>query len=612
MLFVMALLVPSHAVSGAPPAATQPLFQRVAPTDCLLYYSWTAAVGADKQSQNRFQQFLAEPQVQHLTKQLWLGLQGVLERVAATDKTLGVEPLTQLVWQSSESLLNNPGAVYVWGEPLREGPAGLRAALLLRTGDKGDELSNLLVALMDVVNHERVVAEEILGAKSHRVELAEGRPPLVWARKDEYLLLAYGLDSLKELLSNWERAEPPTWLAEMRQALPVQQPAMMAYINFHSTRDFVTALLPDPDAVQAALAVIGLSNARSLEHVSGADGADWHSHTRLTLDGPPTGILKALASNGLTPADLQGLPADPLISIAWKTDPDQLFQSVMAAVRAVDGQTADEIEELVSAAEAELQIKLREDLLQSLGDGWALYCGSRGNLLGGWVARVKVKDRAGPDKLIQWFLSMLADAERAGEPRIPRIHQQPLPDGTLYVLDVPDNDFFVLPCLALTDDELVIGLFPQAVREHLQRDRTQPGWSDQDQLKEIFRKDRQTLAVVTTDNRRLFEFAYPLIQSGLHAFAAELKARVPLDASLLPAAPVLARHLTQDRLVVYFAADGLHLEQRGDLPLSAVGTAALVAAGLPWVTIRPAKVDLRSLEGGFFNVPVRPFRRKGN
>ena len=142
---------------------------------------------------------------------------------------------------------------------------------------------------------------------------------------------------------------------------------------------------------------------------------------------------------------------------------------------------------------------------------------------------MKVKDRAGPDKLIQWFLSMLADAERAGEPRIPRIHQQPLPDGTLYVLDVPDNDFFVLPCLALTDDELVIGLFPQAVREHLQRDRTQPGWSDQDQLKEIFRKDRQTLAVVTTDNRRLFEFAYPLIQSGLHAFAAELKARVTVS-----------------------------------------------------------------------------------
>ena len=118
--------------------------------------------------------------------------------------------------------------------------------------------------------------------------------------------------------------------------------------------------------------------------------------------------------------------------------------------------------------------------------------------------------------------------------------------------------------------------------------------------------------MVTTDNRRLFEFAYPLIQSGLHAFAAELKARAPLDASLLPAAPVVARHLTQDRLVVYFAADGLHLEQRGDLPVSAVGTAALVATGLSWITIRPADIDVRSLEGGFFNVPVRPFRRKGN
>ena len=143
------------------------------------------------------------------------------------------------------------------------------------------------------------------------------------------------------------------------------------------------------------------------------------------------------------------------------------------------------------------------------------------------------------------------------------------------------------PSLAITDTQVVFGLYPQAVHGHLRQPDTAPSLADNPSVRELFVPDRRMLGMAVTDNKSLFEFAYPLAQLGIHMAATEISRNFPrdgkalalpgtvapgriggrlVDASFLPPANVISRHLGQERVVIYVDPSGIHFEQRGDLP----------------------------------------------
>ena len=52
---------------GIPPAAQDPVMERVAPEQCLFYASWAGVAKADPKSRNQTEQLVAEPEVKNFT-----------------------------------------------------------------------------------------------------------------------------------------------------------------------------------------------------------------------------------------------------------------------------------------------------------------------------------------------------------------------------------------------------------------------------------------------------------------------------------------------------------------------------------------------------------------
>ena len=131
--------------SGVPPTAEDPLAQKIAPADCLLYTSWAGTGTPNAASGNHTEQLLAEPEIQAFLNRAGDSLFGALEQA---QQDPNAQKTFADIKQALRLIRGKPGAFYVADVQLNgNAPPSITAGGLLQMGDDGPALQKLLESM---------------------------------------------------------------------------------------------------------------------------------------------------------------------------------------------------------------------------------------------------------------------------------------------------------------------------------------------------------------------------------------------------------------------------------------------------------------------------------
>jgi hypothetical protein len=601
---------------SVPPLPEEPLPARIAPEQCLFYMSFSGTAQPDPKSRNQTEQLLAEPEVRYMM--------GEIERVIIRAATAGGktdfgaaldeldkeapgpgskvkqtpvrpklsprnEPPVGDMLKWGKLLLTRPLAVFVSSVTIgQQGPDVQGGAAL----NAGADAANLKAALEKYQTLLPAPAEkvEVAGISCYRLKLGPGAPPVTWGTKGKWLLVGVGEGAIEGILQR-AAGSPPKWLAALRKQLPVERVSTVTYVNVKKIIEQF-APLGGPH-VAPVLSALGLDNVTALTAVTGLDREGFVSRSLLGVEGEPAGVFQLAAARPLTAKDLAPIPYDATIAVAARVNPDNALETMVKLVGKIEPRAQQEMTRELGQVEEALGIKLRDDVLQTLGDAWCAYNSPSegGFVVTGLTLVVPVKDH---QRLAATHARLLAqakaglrqEAERApNRPSRrranPRIEQFQFAGQEVYFFNAGSfEDLPFAPAWCLTEKELIVAAFPQQIKSYLSRGPGFKSLAAAPGVAELF-EGGGPLALTYVNMPKLLEVVYPLLCIGGHAVAAELaREGIDLNLSVLPSAGAIARHLRPSIGAVRRTAAGIEFASRGTLPGSSMGSSLPMAAGL--------------------------------
>jgi len=533
---------------GVPPEAEDPLVSRIAPEECLYYTAWNGMATPDPQSDNSVEQMFAEPELQMFAKDLEATLTNAMRVVAAEE---GAPPqavaLIDKVPGLLKKLATSPTAIYISRAQMTPDGPDVAAGMLVKAGQDVLEVKRSLVDIQTMFLGENVEQVTVRGGVFYRINgLGPGVPPITWGTKGLYLMLAIGDDEIEQIFTR-AATEAPEWYTQMAEDLPVERRSTVTYSN---VGEIMRLLLPmaGPEG-EKVVAALGLKDVTHVTAVTGLDGDGFVSRSRIATNGQPTGVFEVISDNPLTIADVSTIPADATIAAAARADVGALVDKFIQLTGAIDPDASAEIEQGMQQAKQMLGFDIRADLLASLGDVWCVYNSpdEGGFVFSGATATVSIRDKAKLESIQTKLLAMLKSMDDPEAPpwdRPPRVKEIEFAGQTIHFAVGLDGDFPFTPSWCITDDHLVIALFPQNIKAFLTRGDDYASLADQPVVSEVLGSDAAPSAFVYQDSRELFKLAYPVLQMALRAALSEAQRDgVPLNMSLLPTAKPILDHL---------------------------------------------------------------------
>ena len=313
--------------------------------------------------------------------------------------------------------------------------------------------------------------------------------------------------------------------------------------------------------------------------VTGLDESRFVSRTKFETDGEPTGLLRAIKGEPLSEDDLASVPSDALIAMTANVDVNHLLDVVMAFLSEAEPANAAQIEGALAQLRQQIGLDLRKDVLESLGEGWRIYSSPReGGLVSGWIVSVDVEDVATLKNAHTKLLAMFPP-DRNG---IQSLQVVKFNDNTIYSAPLPAGVPFS-PSWCILEDELVFGLFPQAVRNHLAGTEPEGSIAKVPEVRQHLGPDRAPTGMVYLDTPQLIRIAYPWLQVAVQVYGGLLRQEgvANIDVSILPSATALCRHARPSVMSVRAVEHGIVLESHHSLPGGSFGAVApLVTASL--------------------------------
>jgi hypothetical protein len=579
---------------GVPPEPEDVLLARVAPEECLFYTTWSGMASPDAASGNQTEQLLAEPEVQHLFRELEVRITQGLQAMSEGGRDPSGAVMAELMPKLGKALLTRPTAVFVSSVQPKPGGVDVHGGMLVNVGENVAEIRVALEKLQRQSIGDAAKTVEIAESTFYQFQPGEDAPLITWGTKGRYLVVGIGAGAVEGMFER-ARTEPPKWLTETRAKLAVERTSTVTYLNVAKIID-QAAPLGGPQ-VQDVIDTLGFGNLKSYSSVTGLDKTGFVSRSSLEINGQPAGLLRIIDSPPLTPADLQRVPHGTVLATALKLDVGKLLDSVLEAAGQIDPDARDEIIDGLQGTERLFGVKLREDLLGSLGDVWCVYTApSDGGLLTGWTFSVQVRDRHRlqqvHDRLVRFARAGFADEEGA-----PQIKQLSFNGQEIFYLDVPDADMPVTPSWCLTDKELLFGLFPQTIKSHLSRGAAEKSLADVPEVARQFQNGDGPLLLSYYDSQKLFHVIYPLLQMAAQFGLAEAQRQgADIDISILPSSASIEKHLRPAVTVVRRTKEGVTIESQQSLPSGGFGATAPVTIALILPAVQAAREAARRTE----------------
>jgi len=314
---------------------------------------------------------------------------------------------------------------------------------------------------------------------------------------------------------------------------------------------------------------LGLAGLHSITFHSGFDGPAERAVLELHTPGERKGLLRLLDQKTFKLADLPPLPADMNSVSAFTLDLgvtyDVLTQAVVSVARLVDPNVASFVEGLLNQVDEVTGVKIRADLLGSLGDRIILYDSPADGPLGfGQVTLIKVKDA---NKLKK----ALADLTQA-IPNVPglalEVKQKSYHGVVTHQLHAGIPGFFYTPTYAIYKGWLVFSFYPQPVQGFLLRAKGEvPAWQPGvDVRKTLAQLPDEFVGLSIADPRprlRLILSLLPMGASLLNSFVPQAH----FDVGLIPNPDDVTRHLFPNVTVTTDDGRKVRIETRASLAL---------------------------------------------
>jgi hypothetical protein len=562
---------------GVPPLPEEPVLARAAPEECLVYFSSAGMARANAQSSNQTERLFAEPEVRHLAAEVEKLIRGQLKEATHNQppqaKTLAEEGPGLL-----KVLLTRPLAAYVSQINLVPGaPPKLRAGAVLSLPEDADQVKASLERCLSVLVPSGSREVTVGGATFYQLPLGLGDLNITWGVKDKFLYVATGEDELEALLKRAGAGDgsAPKWLAALHKHLPVQRVSTVSMVNVRALTEQL-APLGGPTKVLEAIGVSGIDR---LAGVTGLDREGLVSRSLVSLRGEPQGVLELFDQKPLTAADLDLVPRDATMALAWKLDAQKAWTRLQATIDKIEPSAKEELTGRLSDSQREL-IAL---VLQSLGDTWCVFDSpSAGGMFIGVTAVVSIKNGEAAASLQKKLIGLVESAgEGAPDARQRRrVESFTFAGKTVHVLDLGAN-LPLAPAWCLTDNQLVVGLYPEAIKAFLARNRGFQSLSKVPEVMSALADGGQAMGFCYTDTRRLFDLTYPFLPVFSQMLAGQMRQQgIELPAGLLPSAGSIRRHLRPSVSTLRRTPAGIETVSRQTLP-GGMGVSTLpVAAGL--------------------------------
>jgi hypothetical protein len=434
-------------------------------------------------------------------------------------------------------------------------------------------------------------------------------PTITWGISGSHFVVALGDGEAEALIKRMD-AKPPEWLTAIRKQLVVDRPATVSYLNLRKIVQMIRAAVGS-EAAWPVMTELGLDSFLSYASVSGLDKDGYVSKSLLATEKPGGGLLAFLGAKPLEAKDLTSIPRDATWACAARIEPDLLWQTIVSAIGKADPGGAEQLAQGVAMIEQQLQIKLREDLLQPLGGVWSVYNspGEGGLLVTGLTAVGQLNDpkraKATHDRLMAALKRQFEQMQQAFQIRDFRspIRQFQCAGQEVYMLELPfepmetgrRRDAFPLaPSWCLTDKELIVALFPQNVKAYLLRGAEYQSLAAAPEVAEMLKSAPGPVAVTYVNQPELFRTFYPIVQLGLQMAAGQLRHEgIDVDSAIFPSAAAIGKHLRPGVTAVRRTSAGIETTTRQSLPGGDIGASAPVMAALLLPAVSSAREAAR-------------------
>ena len=591
---------------GLPPGPEDPVVANVAPEECLYYMGWASMAKPDPKSTNRLEQLFAEPEIQQIVATAQRCLRESLSKSMGGG---GSEPnpmVDDAIWLAKKAIAS-PGAIYVRSAELRgQGQPGIQAGAILGLGDDAAKVRGLLEKYAAMIPPGQLERIKIREEPFYRIKLGADSPVIALGILGNHLVIGAD-DAEAEALLKRMAGKPPEWLSAVRQRLVVERPAVVSYVNVRKIVQIARAAAgPQADPVIAAL---DLENCTAYAAVSGLDKDGYVSRSLLAME-KPGGLF--LGGKPLEAKDLAAVPRDATWAGVAKFDPDQLWQTIVAAVGKASPPAAQQLAQAVEQVEKRFQFKLREDLLQPLSGTWSIYNspGEGGFLVTGVTVVGQLNDakraKATHDRLLAVMKDLFEQLRkdfRVNDLKLP-IRQFACAGQQVYMLELPwtltaplagpgpSDAFPWTPTWCLTDKDLVIALFPQNVKAYLLRGPDYQSLATRPEVAAMLASGPAAMSYV--DEPELFRTFYPLLQVGVQSPLSELRRQgIDVDRAIFPSAPTIGKHLRPAVTAVRRTSDGIETTRRQSIPGTNIASAAPMMAAMLVPAVQAAREAAR-------------------
>jgi len=333
--------------------------------------------------------------------------------------------------------------------------------VILDAGPRKAEIASALRHMESLADEGDIVEVEIGSAKMHAPD-GTGDLSVYWGWVGSHFMIAVNdRDGLAMKHVSAPRATAPGYLKN----LPGSGDALAVHGDFAKIGALVKAVagqgqVPEEfGIVLAVLKELGLNNIKSGSARIGFAGPDVVSNSLLEMPAPRTGLFANLKTIDVSMFDM--VDAGAMSATAVNCDLAGVYDTVIGAVKTVAGENFAEVKQMIAAAEAELNFKIRGGLLESLSGETIFYALPSGfstqSPMGGLVFIAKLEDA----KLLEQTLGAIGKlaAEKSGG--MVQVSSQVQGERTVHTWAImPLAMVQIMPTWTVVGDKVVIASSP--------------------------------------------------------------------------------------------------------------------------------------------------------
>ncbi len=553
MLLVLVMAI-GFAGAQAEEAVKAPSFAELLPAKTMMMFEATDD-GTDRWQETALGKIALEPEVQ----EFFMGIMGTID---AAYQNAGVNVLGMLGLTEEDLAgirLSNVGFALVDFQ-MGQMPK-IDAAFMIQASAGGDKLGKILESLRNATAMflpVQLKEANVAGAKMHTLELpnhvihiyAGGNQILVTTNRARMESM-FGAARAAGTLQTAAR------FVQTKARMNIQKHAALFYADVPAIYERAIGIAKqmdsdDADEFHKMWRVLGLDAVDAVAFAEIPQGRGFRTEFAITMR-ERRGLFSVMQQGQASHRFASYVPGNSMIYAAERNNFGETFDRFVALAGEVEPDLVTDIEEGIAEANNLLGIDLRNDLVGSLGDDWALYVGppDGGGLIPNIALFVSLRDKTRFRRTVGTMLDALkpmAEKERVsmhvGATKF-RGHELEFVE----LAETRGDPIPVTPTWAFGEDFVVFGAWPHAVKNAVMK-KTNSMANNPDFQRLSAEMPRTAMSSMYFDAKTLVGWLYntatPIIQGmggAANRAIAQFNPNVRVNLATMPTADVIVKHL---------------------------------------------------------------------